>query len=81
MFDVSYLADLITDVSSRHLVLALEPECAILAAVADTSRILSPGHVVMVVDCGAGTVDITVERVEQVHPLSVKEVSVHPISV
>lgn len=58
-----------------QLILALEPEVASLWCVASGVLSLEQGDVYMVVDCGGGTVDIAVHKVERVdtrHP-KVKE--------
>jgi len=63
--------------------LAYEPECAIVASVvqlADRSWI-SPGHRVMVVDAGGGTVDISVIEIKTTAPFtfdSVREAAATP---
>jgi hypothetical protein len=54
---------------SRNLLLCLEPEGAIVASMADASadlqRRLVKGSGVMILDCGGGTVDVTVSEVSQ----------------
>lgn len=63
------------EMEDGQLMLALEPEAASLWCLASGGVSLEKDDVYMVVDCGGGTVDITVHQVERVdtrHPL-VKE--------
>jgi hypothetical protein len=75
---IRYNAGLIDSIDSPNLVLALEPECAILASIADCTPTerdgFKPGTNIMVVDCGGGTVDITIDKVESIKPLCLREV-------
>lgn len=54
-------AGLISDPQSQSLVIALEPECACLATQKE-STFLKATDKFMVLDCGGGTVDITMHR-------------------
>jgi len=55
-------AGIIEDEASRRLLIALEPECAAIAA--DVNNLAREGDTFAVIDCGGGTVDITVHRRE-----------------
>jgi hypothetical protein len=63
-------AGLIADVTSSNLTIVLEPEAAALAVhLGQTAlRLLTPGKLFMTLDCGGGTIDITVHEVVQVEP-------------
>ena len=52
------------DRDAERLILALEPECAALYCQEREGLSLSTGNRFMIVDCGGGTVDITVHEVE-----------------
>jgi len=78
-------AGMIPDVNSTKLVLCLEPEAACMAcedqrilehgAPADGAQpILRNGQKFMVLDCGGGTVDITMHHVEKTDPLRLSEI-------
>jgi hypothetical protein len=71
-------AGLIDDELSDNLILALEPEGAALAVHAGTAALslLDVGSRFMVLDCGGGTVDITVHEVISVSPLKLKSIAV-----
>jgi hypothetical protein len=60
-------AGLIPEESSDRLELALEPEAACIACEAENPA-LENGDTFMVLDCGGGTVDITMHRVAQKTP-------------
>jgi hypothetical protein len=60
-------AGLIREESSNRLELVLEPEAACIACEAENSA-LKEGDTFMVLDCGGGTVDITMHRVKQKSP-------------
>ena len=60
-------AGLISEESSERLELVLEPEAACIAC-EDENAALEVGDTFMVLDCGGGTVDITVHRVAQKTP-------------
>jgi Hsp70 protein len=75
-------AGLIASENADNLMLALEPEAAILASIADCAPSerarFTKGTKIMVVDCGGGTVDITVDEVVEPAipgPLELKEIS------
>jgi molecular chaperone DnaK (HSP70) len=57
MRKAAHRAGLIKEEGSRRLVLALEPESACVAC--DVHKLAKPGDPFMVLDCGGGTVDIT----------------------
>ena len=74
---------MISDENSERLVLCLEPEAACLACedqrlsgqgAADELQVLKRDDRFMVLDCGGGTVDITVHEVEETKPLMLSEV-------
>ena len=81
---VSLLQDagMISSEDSSKLVLCLEPEAACLACEdqrlseqrAAGSQILNVNDRFMVLDCGGGTVDITMHRVDQIMPLKLSEI-------
>ena len=60
-------AGLISEESSDRLELVLEPEAACIACEAENPA-LDNGDTLMVLDCGGGTVDITMHRVAQKMP-------------
>jgi hypothetical protein len=66
---------LITEPSSSRLVLAIEPECACLATEKDTKGFLSVNDQFMVLDCGGGTVDITMHRSLSKEPFRLQELA------
>jgi hypothetical protein len=63
-------AGLIQDVTSSNLTIVLEPEAAALAVhLGQTAlRLLTQGKLFMTLDCGGGTIDITVHEVVQTEP-------------
>jgi molecular chaperone DnaK (HSP70) len=63
-------AGLIADVTSSNLTIVLEPEAAALAVhLGQTAlRLLTQGKLFMTLDCGGGTIDITVHEVVQTEP-------------
>ncbi len=63
----AFKAGLIQEESSNRLELVLEPEAACIACEAENSA-LKDGDTFMVLDCGGGTVDITMHRVVQKAP-------------
>ena len=67
MRKAAFKAGLIQDESSDRLALALEPEAACVACEAENEA-LREGHRFMVLDCGGGTVDITMHRVVEKQP-------------
>lgn len=79
MREAAYRAKLIDSPDSMALQLALEPESAVLASIADmppaTREAFKPGTRIMVVDCGGGTVDITIDEIVSMAPLSLREVA------
>jgi hypothetical protein len=74
MREAAYKAGLVSAQESTKLQLVLEPEAACVACEAD-SRHLKEGDSFMVLDCGGGTVDITLHSVKQVAPLAVDEIA------
>mgnify|MGYP002386131974 CR=1 FL=1 len=70
-------AGLVPSVDAPNLLLALEPVCALLAAIAEAAPAVSEsldGKSVMILDCGGSSVDITVEKVS-LRPLVLSEVA------
>jgi hypothetical protein len=67
MRQAAFRAGLIQDESSDRLALALEPEAACVACEAENEA-LRKGHRFMVLDCGGGTVDITMHLVAEKKP-------------
>lgn len=71
-------AGIISDLASNQLVLALEPEGAIIASMVEAAPAVRekflPGTPVMVADCGGGTVDITISEVRSAQPLQLIEI-------
>ena len=63
----AYDAGLIQEESSERLELVLEPEAACIACEAENAALVN-GDTFMVLDCGGGTVDITMHRVAQKLP-------------
>lgn len=82
MRKAAYDAGMISGENSSKLVLCLEPEAACMACederLADPSavgnQILKTNDTFMVLDCGGGTVDITMHRVEGTKPLQLSEI-------
>jgi hypothetical protein len=71
-------AGLIDELDSERLQLALEPEGAVIAsamdAPADVRAKLKVGQRVMILDCGGGTVDVTVSELVGASPPKLREV-------
>lgn len=71
-------AHIIDNVESDRLQLALEPEGAVIAAMMDAppqlQKALGIGQRVMILDCGGGTVDVTVSELVDVNPPKLKEI-------
>jgi hypothetical protein len=63
----AFEAGLIREENSNRLELVLEPEAACVACEAESAA-LNEGEAFMVLDCGGGTVDITMHRVVQKSP-------------
>lgn len=76
MREAAQRAGIIADISSRNLLLALEPECAALSVHDDFKYLLKPATKYLVLDCGGGTIDITAHEVQTASPLRLKEL--HP---
>ena len=80
----AYDAGMISDENSSKLVLCLEPEAACMACeeerrapepdAAGNQILLKTGDKFMVLDCGGGTVDITMHQVEDTNPLRLSEI-------
>ena len=68
----AFEAGLIKEESSNRLELVLEPEAACIACEAEYPA-LEDGDTFMMLDCGGGTVDITMHRVAQKSPLLLDE--------
>ncbi|KNE69916.1 hypothetical protein AMAG_14765 [Allomyces macrogynus ATCC 38327] len=62
-------ASLISDENSRHLLFCFEPEAAALACVHESLFQMVPGSTILVVDCGGGTVDLFLSRLDNVGEL------------
>lgn len=69
---------MIESLNSPRLQLALEPECAAIATVLENSALLDGdakvGNNVMIVDAGAGTIDIAVLQILSHRPLKVRQI-------
>ena len=78
MRKAAFKAGMIVDEQSENLMLVLEPEGAALAVHAGAAafNLLGAASRFMVLDCGGGTVDITVHEVLTVQPLALKAISV-----
>lgn len=78
MREAAVKAGIVDAVDSRRLVLALEPEGAIissmLSSVPEVRPLFVRGSRLMVLDCGGGTVDITVSEVKTADPISAVEI-------
>uniref|UniRef100_A0A7S2MNN6 Uncharacterized protein n=1 Tax=Octactis speculum TaxID=3111310 RepID=A0A7S2MNN6_9STRA len=68
-------AGLIDTIQSDRLQLALEPEAACMACEND-ARHLKEGDEFMILDCGGGTVDITMHKVVRLKPLHLDELCI-----
>jgi len=68
-------AGLVLDEASDSLLLALEPECASIAVHQEGCKLglFKEGAVFLVLDCGGGTVDITMHKVATIDPLVLDE--------
>jgi hypothetical protein len=77
MRKAAFKAGLIEEEQSDNLLLVLEPEGASLAVHVGAAQhgLLGAGSRFMVLDCGGGTVDITVHQVLTVQPLTMKAVA------
>jgi molecular chaperone DnaK (HSP70) len=64
----------VSDEESERLVFALEPEAAVLACINEEPYPFNPRERLMVVDCGGGTVDITVHEIVNEKNLRLKEI-------
>lgn len=75
MRKAAFRAGLVPDEASDNLILALEPESASIAVHQEGSKLglFMEGSVFLVLDCGGGTVDITIHRVATVDPLVLDE--------
>lgn len=75
MRKAAFRAGLVTDEASDSLLLALEPECASIAVHQEGYKLglFKEGAIFLVLDCGGGTVDITIHRVATVEPLVLDE--------
>lgn len=76
----AHAAGMISNVESDQLRLALEPESAIVAAVAGTApdtrnTEYAIGKRLMIVDCGGGTIDVTESQIVSVGPIVVEELA------
>jgi molecular chaperone DnaK (HSP70) len=78
MRKAAFKAGLIEEEQSDNLMLVLEPEGASLAVHVGAAQfgLLGAASRFMVLDCGGGTVDITVHEVLTVQPLALKAISV-----
>eukprot|EP01032_Pedospumella_encystans_P011191 gene11191-13029_t len=78
MRKAAFAAGLMDEEESDNLLLVLEPEGASLAVHAGAAQhgLLGVSSRFMVLDCGGGTVDITVHDVTKVKPLEMKAISV-----
>lgn len=70
---------LIPDMDSERLVLALEPEGALVATLMDApaevrARLRPGASRIMILDCGGGTVDVTVSELQGSDPPKLKEI-------
>ncbi|CAM9668722.1 unnamed protein product, partial [Scytosiphon promiscuus] len=75
MRHAAHEAGMISRVSSTRLRLCLEPEAACLAVTMEDNPLTcdAEGKKIMIVDCGGGTVDITVYNIVSVDPLRLAE--------
>jgi hypothetical protein len=78
MRKAAYNAGFTESEQSDNLMLVLEPEGASLAVHVGAAQhgLLGVGSRFMVLDCGGGTIDITVHEVQSVQPLTMKAVAV-----
>jgi molecular chaperone DnaK (HSP70) len=77
MRKAAFKAGMMTNEQSDNLMLVLEPEGASLAVHVGATNfgLLGAGSRFMVLDCGGGTVDITVHEVQTVQPLTMKAIA------
>jgi molecular chaperone DnaK (HSP70) len=75
MRKAAFKAGLVSEENSNRLLLALEPEAACLACESQSTHLKS-GDEFMVLDCGGGTVDITLHSVKTAKPLALDEIAV-----
>jgi len=71
-------AGLVPTVDASSLLLAPEPECALLAAIAEAAppvRERFAGRRIMILDSGGGTTDISFDEVGSLRPLVLREVA------
>lgn len=70
MKEAACSAGLVQSVMAKELLLALEPECALIGVTRELGPLLPSmvGETVMIVDCGGGTVDMTVVTIESANP-------------
>lgn len=75
MRKAAFVSGMIDDEASDKLLLALEPESASIAAFSEgkSLKIFKDGSVFMILDCGGGTVDITLHQVSTADPLVLDE--------
>ncbi|KAJ3121378.1 hypothetical protein HK098_003754 [Nowakowskiella sp. JEL0407] len=78
MRNAAVVGGLIKDMSSPSLTLILEPEAASIWCLKSNQVQFSPNDVHMLVDCGGGTIDVTVHRISSANKSDVQEV--YPIS-
>jgi len=69
------LAGMSRSLDARNVALVYEPECAIVASLADVidRSWAKPGTKVLVADCGGGTLDLSVLQVQRVEPFAFAE--------
>jgi molecular chaperone DnaK (HSP70) len=81
MRKAAHAAGLIAAEDSSRLILALEPEGAAIASMLGAAPAARArfclGERVLVMDCGGGTVDVTVSEIRSEAPLQLKEI-LHP---
>ncbi|CAM9867376.1 unnamed protein product [Ectocarpus sp. 12 AP-2014] len=77
MRQAAHGAGMIDRVDSVRLRLCLEPEAACLAVTTEDNPLTceAEGKHMMIVDCGGGTVDITVHKILSINPLRLAEVA------
>lgn len=73
MRKAAFEAGMISSVESGDLVLALEPECAIIAA-GESGKEFEAGDKILTLDCGGGTIDICAVEVLRPWTRSKKEI-------
>ena len=77
MRKAAFRSGLVSDEASDRLLLALEPECAAIAVHQEghTFGLFQQDSTFMILDCGGGTVDITLHRVASTKPLALDQIS------